>query len=420
MRTLTQWLSYQKRLHHSAIDLGLERITRVWKNLWGKAFNCPIIVVGGTNGKGSTIHYLRMVYQEAGYVTGAYTSPHILRYNERIVINNREVSDEQLIDTFETIERARSDIPLTYFEYGTLAALWLFIRSKPDIILLEIGMGGRLDAVNILAHDLAIITNVSPDHMEWLGQDVDSIAYEKARIARKGKPLIYAEHNVPKNIEDYCAKIGAQLVINGRDYRLTESAGGKLQWDHATGKIDEIPLPGISGQHQIHNMAAALYVFCYFQDTLPVDDRAIREALSKTRLAGRFEAIAHEPEIIVDVAHNIAAIRDFVENVRLTNNAGRKTAIFAIQNTRDCRPIIGECSGIFDKWYVCPLQEASGYTSRELCRILHDIVPDVQIEERASISAALVQATDEADPNDAIFVFGSFYTVSEVMTELNV
>jgi len=351
---------------------------------------------------------------------GTYTSPHILRYNERIILNNCEVSDQQLIDAFEAIESVRSDIPLTYFEYGTLAALWLFALSKPDVILLEVGMGGRLDAVNILAHDLAIITNVSLDHMEWLGHDIDTIAYEKVGIARKDKPLIYAEQDVPKSIEDYCAKIGAKLVVNGYDYILTESADGKLQWFHAGEKIDGIPLPQIAGQHQIHNMAAALYVFCYFRKILPVTDHDIREALSRVRLAGRFDTIAHSPEIIVDVAHNIAAICDFVENVRQTNSVGRKIAIFAFQKTRNCQPILAKCTGVFDKWYVCPLRETPSYTSRELCQILRGTVPEVEVEESVSVSAALVQAICKTDPADVIFAFGSFYTVSEVMMELGV
>lgn len=420
MRTLSQWLSYQRRQHHSTIDLGLDRVARVWKSLQGKHLDCPVIVVGGTNGKGSTIHYLRTVYQAAGYVVGAYTSPHILRYNERIVLDNREVSDAQLIDAFAAIEGVRSDIPLTYFEYGTLAALWLFTLSSPDVVLLEVGMGGRLDAVNILAHDLAVITNVSFDHMEWLGHDINTIAHEKAGIARKGKPLVYAEHDVPGSVEDYCAKIGARLVINGRDYTFTQSASGELQWACPGGKIDKIPLPQIAGRHQTHNMAAALYVLYYFQKILPVADHNIRKALSRTQLAGRFETIAHSPEIIVDVAHNMAAICDFVENVRQTDSRGRKIAIFAMQNTRDCRPIIAACAGIFDQWYACPLQEAPGYTSRELCRILHDIDPDMETEASTSVSAALARATCRADTVDAIFVFGSFYTVSEAMVELGV
>ncbi len=420
MRTLAQWLTYQEQQHHSAVDLGLERIIRVWQGLCEKDFNCPVIVVGGTNGKGSTIHYLRTVYQQAGYMAGVYTSPHILRYNERVVIGDHEVSDEQLIDTFEVIEGARAGIPLTYFEYGTLAALWLFMCSEPDIVLLEVGMGGRLDAVNILAHDLAIVTNVSFDHMEWLGHDINSIAYEKAGIARKGKPLVYAEHDVPESIKDHCAKTGAQLVIGGRDYTLTESADKTLKWTHAAEKINGIPLPEIAGQHQVHNMAAAIYALYYFQNKLPVGAHDIREGLSKVRLAGRFQTIAYSPEVIADVAHNIAAIQDFAENVRQKNNAGRKIAVFAIQDTRNCRPIIRACSGIFDKWYVCSLQEGSGYSAQELCRILHDIFPGMEVEGKASVSSALIQAIRKADSVDAIFVFGSFYTVSEAMRELDV
>ena len=420
MRTLAQWLSYQKQQHHSIIDLSLERVVLVWKKLREKNFNCPIIVVGGTNGKGSTIHYLHMAYQKAGYVTGVYTSPHILRYNERIILDNKEVSDIQLIEAFEKIESVRSNIPLTYFEYSTLAALWLFIHFEPDIILLEVGMGGRLDAVNILSHDLAIITNVSLDHMEWLGSDINSIAYEKAGIARKGKPLIYAECDIPQSIKDHCVKTGAQLVINGLDYMLTQTASGKLQWSYAAGKIDRLPLPGIPGQHQIHNMAAAIYAIYYFQDILSVDNRYIREALSKARLAGRFQTIAHNPKIIVDVAHNMAAIQDFVENVRQMNSAGQKMAVFATQKTRDCRPIIRECTEAFDRWYVCPLQEAPGYSGQELCRIIRNTISDTEVEGKASVSAALIQAVGEADPIDVIFVFGSFYAVSEAMKELGV
>ncbi len=416
--TLDEWLAYQESLSTKSIDLGLDRVVQVWENMGNLSFDCPVIVVGGTNGKGSTIRFLQLAYQQAGYTTAVYTSPHIERYNERVAINDHAVDDPTLIDAFEVIEQARGNIALTYFEYGTLAALWCFHQSSPDIVLLEVGLGGRLDAVNILSHDVAIVTNVSLDHMDWLGDTVEKIAYEKAGIAREGRPLIYAESNTPVSLTQYASDIDAILVAEGEGYQIQINADS---WDFTTpvAELMALPVPKLSGQHQISNSAAAIYAIQYLNDRLPVDRQDIERALSAFTLPGRFQSVSTRPEVIVDVAHNEAAVDALSENLQRLNTQSI-SAVFGLQSNREIASITKALIDIVDHWYVSSLRDIDSHVAADISKEIKKLNDVANITECTNVAEALTQACENTPADSTVCVFGSFYTVSEVIEAMRV
>ena len=425
MRTLAEWLDYQQHQHHSRVELGLERVRRVWRQLRAPRFDCPVIVVGGTNGKGSAVRYLRQIYHQAGYRVAAYTSPHLGRYNERIDIHGAPVSDAALAQAFEHVESARQSAraTLTYFEYGTLAALWLFARARADAVLLEVGMGGRLDAVNILPHDLAIITNVSLDHERWLGRDIESIASEKAGIARAGKPLIYADEPVPNAVRDYCDNLRARLLAINRDFHITHRHRGRggWSWRDSETAIDNIAAPGIAGAHQIHNAAAALCAVRLLRGRLPVSVAVLRTAIGRARLPGRLQTVARAPRVIVDVAHNAAAVGEMADHIGgAAARNGRKIAVFAMQDSRAPRPLLEKAMDVVDVWHLCGLSAAPCHPPAALHAAVKELNPQRQARQHATVAAAMRAARNDADGHDTIIVFGSFHTVAEGMACLGV
>ena len=420
MRSLSQWLEYQQR-HYGRIELGLERVSRVWGALGAGRFDCPVVVVGGTNGKGSTVCYLRHIYQRAGYRVAAYTSPHLLRYNERVVLDGAAVSDAALVAAFERVEAARAavDTALTYFEYGTLAALWLFVRARPEVVLLEVGMGGRLDAVNILDHDVAVITNVALDHQAWLGADIESIAFEKVGIARAGKPLIYGDAALPRQVRAGCREHGARLLALGRDFFMRRGRGGGWRWSDGEYAIDHIT-PGLRGRGQPYNAAAALCVTRCLRERLPAQSGVARAGLAAAALPGRLQTVASAPEVILDVAHNAAAVRELVGAVNARGRAGRKHAVFAMREGRDCRELLAACAGVFDAWSLCPLAGAPCHSPAMLAAAVKELNPRASVHEYDAVAAAIRAAQKRADTQDIIVVFGSFFTVAEAMQCLGV
>ncbi|RLC08500.1 MAG: bifunctional folylpolyglutamate synthase/dihydrofolate synthase, partial [Deltaproteobacteria bacterium] len=276
---------------------------------------CPVIVVGGTNGKGSTVAFIEPIYQTAGYRSVVYTSPHITRYNERIRIAGINVSDAQLIGAFAKVEDARAGISLSYFEFGTLAALSIAAIELPDVLILEVGLGGRLDAVNILHHDVAIITNIALDHMEWLGDNLQDIAIEKAGIARQGRPLIIADADTPSSLYDHASKLGAEQIRMNRDMKL-DTNGTSWAYHCGLAHYTNLPLPGIAGVHQLNNAAAAICAVDCLQHKLTVNESSIKSAIANSRLPGRFEKVSDQPVVYLDVAHNPAAFTHLFEKIK--------------------------------------------------------------------------------------------------------
>jgi len=415
---LTDWLSYLEGLHAKAIDLGLDRVVEVLKRL-PVAKKVPIITVGGTNGKGSTTAYLEAILHAAGYKTGCYTSPHLLRYNERIRINRKPASDSEIVNAFAAVEQARQQTSLTYFEFGTLAALHHFAECEVDVLILEVGMGGRLDAVNAVDSDCAIVTSVALDHMEFLGPDRESIALEKAGIFRAGCVAIFGETDVPLSLRNYAQTIGAHLRIAGQDFQHHSTPS---QWNFVSpeGTLFALPYPALRGAYQLDNASCALAALTALQQVLPVSMQHIRQGFVSVDLPGRLQVLPGKPAIILDVAHNPHAAGALVRS--LERMSGFKTTRVVIGMLRD-KDVLGVTqlfSGLVGAWYVADLPAPRGASASELVSHIHlgdsKLAPTVKMF--SSPAMALQAAQMDADPDDRIVVVGSFLTVASAMESL--
>jgi dihydrofolate synthase/folylpolyglutamate synthase len=416
--TLQQWLDWQLSLHPREIELGLERVAKVWSQMHQGAFPCPVITVAGTNGKGSSVAFLESILQAAGYRVGCYTSPHILRYNERIRIDGRELDDASICQSFERVDQAREDTALTFFEFGTLAALDCFSNASLDVVILEVGLGGRLDAVNILDADAVLITGVDLDHMDWLGDDLESIGREKAGVMRSSRPAVYAAPNPPVSVVEHAQSIGATL------YRAGESFGHKAgeqgwEWWSETRKRHSLPLPGMRGSFQLANAAGVLMVLESLQNILPVDQRAIRVGLQDARLPGRFEIVQRDPLVIVDVAHNAQAARVLGVNLKDMFCPGESVAVLAMLGDKDATAVVTEVMGQFERWFLAPLDMPRGSGVEALAEHVARAGVDVSsMDFSPSVSQALGKAMERAGESGRVVVFGSFHTVAEALESL--
>lgn len=419
--SLSEWVHYQENLHSHRVELGLHRVRIVWQRILagGQRIECPVIVVGGTNGKGSTVAFLESMYLQAGYHPIAYTSPHIDRYNERIRIAGENITDQQLVDAFEVIQLARNDISLSYFEFGTLAAFYIAARNSPDVLILEVGLGGRLDAVNILQHDVAIITNIAMDHMEWLGDSREKIAVEKAGIARSARPLILADTDMPVSLYAQAARIGAHGICLGQDIFIDKASGG-WQYHYFDQTYTDLPFPGIPGEHQLKNAAAAICAVNCLESRLPVSESSICAALLNTRLSGRFEKVCSQPDIYLDVAHNPAAAQVLSQMIEKLNTSGRWIAILALQCNREPEPFLAPLLNIIDVWYVTGISGDLGHPTAKLAKAVREGRFDVPVRQMPHIREAIQDAAMIADNRDHVIVLGSFYAVSEARSALYV
>jgi len=415
--SLSDWLSYLEQLHPKAIELGLERVSRV-KQRMGLQPDFPVITVGGTNGKGSTCAMLERILGEAGYRIGCYTSPHLLRYNERVRIAGVEVNDEQLCKAFAEVERARNETPLTYFEFGTLAAIWLFLEAGVDAAVLEIGLGGRLDAVNAFEPDCAIITSVDLDHIDFLGDTRESIGFEKAGIYRAGKPAICGDIHPPATVIEEADKRGANYLQIGRDFGIELHGQDWAFWNRSR-RIEELPMPALSGSFQFSNAACAIEALSQLEQRLPVTVEHIREGVSHVALPGRFQVFGGKPQIILDVAHNPHAAKGLAENLRRTRHTvGRTLAVFGILGDKDIGGVVQALMPEIDHWYVSGIDNSRGISGADLKQNVQANAPEAVIEVFDTIIDALTQACRSAGENDRIAAFGSFYTVADVLRAL--
>lgn len=419
-KTLADWLAYLETLHPKAIELGLERVAQVSKRL--NLQPCfPIIVVGGTNGKGSVCAMLESILHAAGYRVGCYTSPHLLHYNERVRIAKQPVSDAQLCKSFEKIEQARcADFPgaaavlLTYFEFGTLAAMELFIAAEVEVAILEVGLGGRLDAVNIFDNDCAVIASVDIDHTDYLGDTREQIAQEKAGIFRNGRVAICADPDVPQAIRSHALKVGAELWCIGNEFSFTPHQG---QWDFRGkfGTRSALPYPALRGTYQLHNASAALAALEVLSERLPVSMEAVRRGLGEVQLAGRFQFLPGRPMKILDVAHNPHAARALAQNLAALPACPHTYAVFSMLADKDIAGVVAALDVHIDTWLVAGIDTPRGATTAQLERVLELCRVRGAIKTCKNITAALRYACDGAGENDRIIAFGSFYTVAEVM-----
>jgi len=428
LHSLADWLSHLESLHPKTIALGLERVKLIKQSLnLNPTF--PIIIVGGTNGKGSVCAMLESILHAAGYRVGCYTSPHLLSYNERVRIGKQPVSDAELCASFEKIEQVREAVPLTYFEFGTLAAMQCFIEHKVEVAILEVGLGGRLDAVNVFDADCAVVTNVDMDHMDYLGDTREKIAFEKAGILRAGKVAVFGDMDVPDAVRAVAKNVGAQLQCLGEQFSFT---AGKQQWNFKgaansnnqntdtqyAGTRSALPYPALRGAFQLNNASAALAALDAIKDQLPVSMDAVRRGLVEITLSGRFQVIPGRPMFILDVAHNLHAARALAKNLAdMSKNDVTKQsktfAIFSMLKDKDQVGVVRALAKKIDVWLVAGIDAVRGATSAEMAAVLQG--EGLSALSFVTIAEAVQSACNQAGENDRIVAFGSFYTVAEVM-----
>jgi dihydrofolate synthase / folylpolyglutamate synthase len=411
--TLANWLTYLESLHPKTIALGLERVAEVKQRL-NLYPDFPIIVVGGTNGKGSVCAMLESILHAAGYRVGCYTSPHLLHYNERVRIGKQQASDAELCASFAQIEQVRGDIPLTYFEFGTLAAMQCFIEHKVDVAILEVGLGGRLDAVNVFDNDCAVIASVDIDHTEYLGDTREQIAFEKAGIFRSDKVAICADSDVPQAMVEHADRIGAKFWRIGSEFSFTPHEG---QWDYRSevNTRNALPYPALRGAFQLHNASAALAALDVLKDCLPVSMEAVRRGLGEVQLAGRFQFVPGKPALILDVAHNPHAARSLAQNLASLPPCPHTWAVFSMLKDKDMAGVVAALDQQIDTWLAAGIDTPRGATPEKLEQVLEQCWVRGEIKICANITEALRYAYNAAGENDRIVAFGSFYTVAEVM-----
>jgi len=406
-RPLADWLTYVERQHPQSIALGLERVREVFSAL-DISLSCPILIVGGTNGKGSTCAILDSILQAGGYRTGRYSSPHLLRYNERVRVAGREAADAPLCEAFAAVERARGTIPLTYFEFGTLAAFWLFAHEKLDALVLEVGLGGRLDAVNVLDADCAVLTSVGIDHIEYLGGTRETIGREKSGIFRRNRPAVIADPDPPQSV----LSCDAQLLRFGRDFGYMNQ-GTQWSWWGPSGKRSGLAHPALRGAMQLRNASAALTALDSLRERLPLAMQDVRRGLAEVSLPGRFQVLPGRPQVVLDVAHNPEAAAVLAANLGDSGYAPETIAVFGMLRDKDIAGVARAMAPRITRWHLATLPGPRGADARLLSGILHGLNISAPIEEHASVAEALAAARNESGENDKIVVFGSFLTVAD-------
>ncbi len=417
---LFDWLRWQEGFHPRSIDLGLDRAASVYQALNPQAIKPPTIIVGGTNGKGSCIANLESIYRAQGYRVGAYTSPHILKYNERIRIDGQPVSDQVICQAFERIDAQRNGVSLSYFEFGTLAALDIFWRADLDIQLLEVGLGGRLDAVNIIDSDVSIITSICIDHIDWLGETREAIGYEKAGIFRKHTPAVIGDIDPPQSLLQQAGEKQTPLFRVNQEfyYHATEQ-----DWDwhcngHKQRQYKALPLPALKGEHQYRNAAAVIMAVTEMEAMLAVDELAIRQGLQSTQLAGRFQLIPGDIPVLLDVAHNTQAVTSLVDYLKADFGGRKIHAVFAMMKDKDIHGVIEIIKPFIADWFVAPLQNPRTAGKQMMQNCFQQSAVNTVDFDFETFSAAFKAAEEKAETGDLILVFGSFFLVAEYLAQL--
>src|SRR5574337_309266 len=416
--TLADWLRWQEQLHPNPVDLGLERVRRVLEAMQLERPAYQVLTVGGTNGKGSCVAFLDAMLRAQGYKAGAYTSPHLLRYNERVSIGGREVTDAELCESFARVDAARGATSLTYFEFGTLAALDIFRNRGAEVAVLEVGMGGRLDAVNAVDPLGALVVSIGLDHQEWLGPDRNSIGYEKAGIYRRGRPAICGDRDPPTRLLQTTQQLGADLQVLGRDFDW-HASGNQWSWQSGMARIDNLPPPALPGRTQYDNAASVIALLRAVRAYLEVDDSAIREGLRTANIRARFERVPGAVEMIFDVTHNQDAARVLAANLAATRGQGRTLAVVGMFRDKTAEAVAQELAGSFDLWFAGGLGGPRGQSAAELAARLRSALPQARLQEHASVADAWPAARRIAQRGDRIVVFGSFQTVGAILRILH-
>ena len=419
--TLDEWLDWQQRVHPTTIDLGVQRIARVLARTGWRRPPVPVITVGGTNGKGSCVALLEALLRAGGARVATFTSPHLIDYRERIRVDGAMVSAASLIAAFERTADALGDDSLTFFEFNTAAALLTFETACPDVIVLEVGLGGRLDSVNVVDADVAVVVSIGLDHMEWLGPDEESIGREKAGIFRTGRPAVFGSLQPPQSIRDHARDIGAPLVVRGTDFDGVPRGDGT--WDFQVGGRVEhaaLPLPALPGPIQVGNAATALMALRYVADRAPMTHDTIMRGLRAVSLPGRFQRVPDPRgfEWVFDVAHNPAAAATLAANLRALPVAGRTIALCGMLGDKDVPGVVSELRSACDVWLAATSEGPRAIDAVELQRRAADA--GVTMEAVGTIEAALRRAEGLARPGDRVVVFGSFHTVGPALAGVGV
>lgn len=413
-QTLDAWLSYIERQHPRAIAMGLDRVRAVAGRM-GLSRPAPhVITVGGTNGKGSTVAFIEAIARAAGQRTGAYTSPHLLRYNERVRIDGREADDPALVEAFAAVECARGDTPLTYFEFGTLAALWLFERSALDLAILEVGLGGRLDATNLVDADVAVVTTVDLDHQDWLGEDREAIGFEKAGIARAWKPLVLGDDDPPASVLRHAYAIGASAIRAGSDFFFEPLDAAHWRWRELN--FDRLlPMPRLSAPVQLRNAAIAIAALQALD--VPLPEEAYARGVAAAQAPGRLQRFEHgRVEVLVDVGHNPQAAGALSAWLHATPVAGRTHAVYAALADKDVAAVVAAVADRIDQWWLAGSVDAGsrGLEAHALAQRLAGTAAR-QARVHRDVLQAVRAVLAEAEPGDRVLVFGSFHAAAEAL-----
>ena len=415
-------MEYAQTVHFRSIDMTLERVSKVFRKLNPDLSQCVIIIVGGTNGKGSSVAMLESIYAEAGYGTAAFTSPHLISFNERYRVNGQNLTDAELITSFQKIEDLRQTTPLTYFEYATLVAIDALLKKKPDVLIMETGMGGRLDSVNILEPDCVLLTHIALDHTQWLGDNREDIGFEKAGLFRKNTPAVCGDHSPPDRLLEYAKIISAQLKLINHDYNYSKNSQS-WDWHGVVASYKELrglPLPSISGSGQLKNAAGVLMAVHLLADKLPFEEVAIHRGLKTAIIQGRLQKInLKNHHVILDVAHNTDAVSVLSDYLSDQPVPGRTIAVLGMLGDKDIAQVIKQIVLKIDQWELADLNENRGASAQQLLTELLQVNGTVKYNCHSHPIAAFEAAMAKVDSTDRIVVFGSFHTVGDVLVHIN-
>ncbi len=411
--TLSAWLSWQETLNPKEIDLGLERVSIVLNKLSVSAdFFCPVITVAGTNGKGSTVAFIESILKQSDISVGCYTSPHLFNYNERIRINQQPVSDEDLCEAFDVIDNARGDIALTYFEFGTLASLLIFKKYNVDVAVLEVGLGGRLDAVNVIDADVSVISSIGIDHVDWLGDDIEVIAREKAGIMRAGKPSVISIFKPPASLLEHAKENAVELCRLGQDYLYQGLPKQNWQLNGAGVHFPDLSMPALSGGFQLQNASAAIMAIQLLKLPQTPNGAQISKGLQQVKLAGRFEQINNQPQVILDVAHNEQSAMMLRDVLNENTISGNTIAVVAMLADKAVAEVLAAVNPQVQHWVSAGLSVGRAMSAKNMAQAVRDVHSDVKLSVCDNVIEACEKARALATENDRIIVFGSFYTVA--------
>jgi dihydrofolate synthase/folylpolyglutamate synthase len=413
---LEQWLEWQQSVHPRAIDLGLERVARVLARTGWRGFGQPVITIGGTNGKGSCVALVDSILRAGGRRVGTFTSPHLVDYRERIRIDGECISEASLVAAFERIADAMHDDSLTFFEFNTLAALLVFETAAPDAVVLEVGLGGRLDAVNVVDADVAVIVSVGLDHMEYLGPDVESIGREKAGIFRAGRAAVCGMREPPRSVLDVARTVGAEFLVRGSDFEGSERDDGRWDYRDARGQLAGLPLPALEGVAQVGNAATALAALRALSSRMPLAREAIEQGLAQVQLPGRFQRVpaADGFEWVLDVAHNPDAAAELARNLARRRVPGRTLAVCGMLADKDVPAVLAALKGGVDRWFAATTDGPRGLPDAALAAQAAGV--GITMTPSGPVCDAMRLAAREARKGDRVVVFGSFHTVGPALS----